>query len=234
MTKLPRREALPVILAATAGIASPPVRATESVTRLTFLHVNDVYRIDEDSGRRGDMPRYAAVVTAERERARAQNRHLICVHAGDTLSPSLMSGFDQGAHMIELFNESGLDIFIPGNHEFDFGKDVYFERMKEARFAILASNLKDPSGETRPYHKETLMLGVDGVNVALIGAAFEDTPTASRPGDLQFLPAVPLVAAKAKSARGRRRFHHSDHSRGQAEGRRAHESARCRSHFVGA
>jgi 5'-nucleotidase / UDP-sugar diphosphatase len=201
LTKLSRREVLPVILAATAGIASPPVRATESVTRLTFLHVNDVYRIDEDSGRRGGMPRYAAVVTAERERARAQNRHLICVHAGDTLSPSLMSGFDQGAHMIELFNESGLDIFVPGNHEFDFGKDVYFERMKEAHFAILASNLKDPSGETPPYHKETLMLGVDGVNVALIGAAFEDTPTASRPGDLQFLPAVPLVAAKAKSAR---------------------------------
>jgi 5'-nucleotidase / UDP-sugar diphosphatase len=63
-----------------------------------------------------------------------QNRYLICVHAGDTLSPSLMSSFDQGAHMVDLFNE-GLDIFVPGNHEFDFGKEVYFERMKEASYA---------------------------------------------------------------------------------------------------
>jgi len=50
LTKLSRREALPVILAATTGIASPPVRATESVARLTFLHVNDVYRIDAGGG----------------------------------------------------------------------------------------------------------------------------------------------------------------------------------------
>lgn len=201
MTKLSRRQALPVILGGAAGIVSPPSRASEAVARLTFLHINDVYRIGEDEEGRGGMARYAAVVKAERTRAGAENRYLICVHAGDTLSPSLMSSFDQGAHMIELFNECGLDVFVPGNHEFDFGKEVYFERMKEARFAILASNLKDPGGETPPYHKEALILDVGGAKLALIGAAYEDTPAVSSPGDLQFLPAVPLVAAKAKGLR---------------------------------
>ena len=37
--------------------------------------------------------------------------------------------------MIDLFNDVGLDVFVPGNHEFDFGKDIYFERMGEARFS---------------------------------------------------------------------------------------------------
>jgi 5'-nucleotidase / UDP-sugar diphosphatase len=151
MTKLTRRQALSAMLAAGAGVASPRTRAaTPPAARLTFLHVNDVYRIGEGNGGRGGMPRSAAVVKAERETARAQNRYLICVHAGDTLSPSLMSSFDQGAHMVDLFNESGLDIFVPGNHEFDFGKEVYFERMKEARFTILAANLKDREGVTPP------------------------------------------------------------------------------------
>ena len=202
MTKLSRRQTLAALLTAGAGIANPSARATAlSVARLSFLHVNDVYRIDEDQDRRGGMARFAAAVKAERERARTQNRYLICAHAGDTLSPSLISSFDQGAHMIDLFNEAGLDIFVPGNHEFDFGKDVYFDRMKDARFAILAANLKDSDGVVPPYHKESLLIEVNGIKLALIGAAYEDTPTASRPGDLQFLPAIPAVVANAKSAR---------------------------------
>jgi hypothetical protein len=62
-----------------------------------------------------------------------------------------LSSIDQGAHMIDLFNDVGLDVFVPGNHEFDFGKDNYFERMGEARFPILAANLTDAAGlRSRP------------------------------------------------------------------------------------
>ncbi len=84
--------------------------------------------MSENGDRRGGLPRFSAVVAAERARAQAENRRLICVHAGDTLSPSLMSTLDQGAHMIELFNDAGVEYFTPGNHEFDFGRDVYLQR----------------------------------------------------------------------------------------------------------
>lgn len=42
---------------------------------------------------------------------------------------------------------------------------------------------------------------MDGIKLAVIGAAYEDSPTASRPGDLQFLPTIPAVAANANAAR---------------------------------
>jgi 5'-nucleotidase / UDP-sugar diphosphatase len=132
------------------------------------------------------MARFAAAVKAEHERARATNRHLICVHAGDTLSPSPMSSLDEGQHMIELFNEAGLDYFVPGNHEFDFGKEVYFKRMAEARFQILAANFRDAAGLQLPGHNDRKMFEVDGVIVALIGATYEQTPAVSSPGDLLF------------------------------------------------
>ena len=61
---------------------------------------------------------------------------LFC-HAGDTFSPSLMSGFDQGAHIVELTNLIKPDVFVPGNHEFDFGKDVYLKRMGEVELPLL-------------------------------------------------------------------------------------------------
>jgi hypothetical protein len=44
-----------------------------------------------------------------------------------------MSGFDRGAHIISLTNMIAPDIFVPGNHEFDFGKAVFFQRTGEAQ-----------------------------------------------------------------------------------------------------
>ena len=54
---------------------------------------------------------------------------MIFAHGGDTLSPSLMSGIDRGAHIITLTNLIPPDIFAPGNHEFDFGKATFLQRM---------------------------------------------------------------------------------------------------------
>ena len=38
------------------------------------------------------------------------------------------------------------DIFVPGNHEFDFGKAVFLKRMAEANFPVFAANLPAPDG----------------------------------------------------------------------------------------
>ena len=204
MRKFSRRQTLAAMLAAGASIAAQRARAASgaaSSSHASFLLVNDVYRIDENRDGRGGMARFAAEVKEERAKALAEGRRLICVHAGDTLSPSLLSSFDQGAHMIDLFNDVGLDVFVPGNHEFDFGKDNYFERMGEARFPILAANLTDAAGMRLARHQDQILVEADGLKLALVGAAFEATASASRPGDLVFGPTIPAVLAAAKSAR---------------------------------
>ena len=38
------------------------------------------------------------------------------------------------------------DIFVPGNHEFDFGKATFLQRMSEAKFPLYAANLRGPDG----------------------------------------------------------------------------------------
>jgi 5'-nucleotidase / UDP-sugar diphosphatase len=200
MPNLTRRAAVASLAAGTSLI---PLRAeAEPAAHLTFLLVNDVYEMDENAQKRGGLARLASVVKAERARALRDGRKLILVHAGDTLSPSLMSSFDQGAHMIALFNELGLDIFVPGNHEFDFGPDVYSQRAGEARFAILAANLRDATGQALPHHQDMLSLEEGGLKVALIGSAYEATPTASRSGDLRFVSTLATIKDQAKAARG--------------------------------
>src|SRR5436853_2482729 len=98
-------------------------------TQVTFILVNDIYLMSDqmmaDGQRRGGFARLAAVVKAER----AKGRHVILAHAGDTLSPSPISSIDEGARIMALTNMVAPDIFVPGNHEFDFGKDVFLQRM---------------------------------------------------------------------------------------------------------
>ncbi|WP_020173694.1 bifunctional metallophosphatase/5'-nucleotidase [Methyloferula stellata] len=199
MPYLTRRATLASLAAGTSLI---PLRAVaEPVAHLTFVLVNDVYEMDENAQKRGGLARLATVVKTERARALREGRTLNFVHAGDTLSPSLMSSFDQGRHMIALFNDLGLDIFVPGNHEFDFGPEVYSQRIDEAHFAILAANLRDASGQALPHHQDMLSRDVSGVKLAFIGAAYDATPMASRSGDLSFASTLATIKDKAKAAR---------------------------------
>ena len=119
----------PAILAQGAALAD-----RRGPVKVTFVLTNDVYVMSEEKGAVGSP-------ACRRGQGRAREELPTAVrHAGDTLSPSLMSGFDQGAHMIEFLNAMKLDAFMPGNHEFDFGKDVFLKRMAEAKFPVYAAN----------------------------------------------------------------------------------------------
>ena len=195
MTTLDRRRALK---AGVASLAAPLMGAgvaqAANAVRLTFVLVNDIYKMNEDDGR-GGLPRLAAVVKAER----AKSPNVIFAHAGDTLSPSLMSGFDQGAHMIALFNDLPPDVFVPGNHEFDFGPEIYAKRMGEARFPVLAANLRDEKGAILPHHADTMMLERGGIRIGVVGATLETTPILSGPGPLKFASTLETVAAASRA-----------------------------------
>ncbi len=201
MTDLDRRETLRLLLAAGAGGFARDALAADAVVRLSFILVNDFYRIDPGRESRGGFARLAAVVGGERAKAEAEKRRVFFVHSGDTLSPSLMSSVDSGAHMIALFNGLGLDAFVPGNHELDFGKDIYLQRMSEARFPVLAANLRDHAGVPLPAHKDRILVDVDGLKVALIGSAYDRTPSVSNSGDLVFADTRLTIRQRAEAAR---------------------------------
>ena len=167
-----------------------------------------------DGKQRGGFARLAAVVKAERAKARASGGHVIFAHGGDTLSPSLMSGIDRGAHIITLTNLIPPDIFAPGNHEFDFGKAIFLQRMAEAKFPLYAANLRGPDGQPLPKFKDRSIVTVDGVRIGLTGATYDDSPRASNPEDLQFLPTVATITEQARgAAQRRRRFRRGRHAR---------------------
>jgi 5'-nucleotidase/UDP-sugar diphosphatase len=176
-------------------------QARAETAKITFLLVNDIYLMGEtrmpDGKSRGGFARLAAVVKAERQKGGP----VIFAHAGDTLSPSLMSGIDRGEHIITLTNMIRPDIFVPGNHEFDFGKQTFFKRMQEAKFQLYAANLRGPDGQPLPGFQDRNIIDIAGVRIGLTGSTYDDTPRASSAEDLKFLPTVDTVKQQTATLR---------------------------------
>ena len=174
-------------------LASPA--AAEAID-VTFLLVNDADQMAEQDGR-GGYARIAAVV--EQERAARDN--VVFIHAGDAISPSLLSGFDQGAHIISLINMIDPDIFVPGNHEYDFGPEIFRERMSEAGFPLLAANLRDAAGQPLTGFEDSRMLQFGELKIGVVGLTADDSHQKSSPGDLQIASALETGVEVAEQLR---------------------------------
>jgi 5'-nucleotidase/UDP-sugar diphosphatase len=204
---LNRRTFLASLSSALALLANwrPAWSQTTHRANVTFVLFNDFYLMGEqpfpDGKTRGGFARLAAVVQAERAQARTEGRTVIVAHGGDTLSPSVMSGLDQGAHIIALTNMIAPDIFVPGNHEFDFGKAVFLARMAEAKFPLYGANFRDANGAPVPGHRDRSMLEVGGVRIGLTGLAYEQSPRMSSPEDLRFGPTIDTTKQQAEILR---------------------------------
>jgi 2',3'-cyclic-nucleotide 2'-phosphodiesterase (5'-nucleotidase family) len=201
MGKISRRQALGLGVSAGFSVTmlSAGMDEAEAATQpatFSLLLVNDIYKMSDEKGR-GGFAKLAAVVKAER----ARGVPMLFCHAGDTFSPSLMSGFDQGAHIVEMTNIVKPDVFVPGNHEFDFGKAVYARRMSESKFPYFAANLRQADGSAVSGMKESEIFTLGPVKVGVIGLALTITPTLSQTEDLQFAPEMDTLKKFAPQLR---------------------------------
>lgn len=198
MTKLTRRKALGVLAApATLAATAPVAMAQQPAPSFTLLLVNDIYKMSDEKGR-GGFARAAGIAKAER----AKGVPVLFCHAGDCYSPSLMSGFDQGAHIVAMQNKMGIDVFVPGNHEFDFGKENYLKLTAAQNYPTFAANLRDAAGDILPHHRDSQIFALGGIKVGVIGAAFDPTPQVSFPGDLKFSSTMEALRREAKALKG--------------------------------
>lgn len=134
----------------TAADDGESVRAGSAVT---FLQINDVYSaVPVDNGKAGGLARVATL----KKQLAAAGKTVVLTLAGDFLSPSVASTVFKGKQMVDSLNAAGLDVATLGNHEFDFGPDVMLERMREAKWTWVVSNVTDekthqPVAGASPY-----------------------------------------------------------------------------------
>ena len=157
-------------------------------TNLTLISTNDIDQFESFSGLSG-------VVAAER----AAGGNVLFLHAGDSYSPSILSGIDQGAHIVELLNIISPDFMVLGNHEFDFGPQVMVDNLANPTYPVLAGNVVTPDGGSVPYTRETALIDVEGFTVGIYGLTSEDAEVKSSVGDYDITDALE-AAARHKAA----------------------------------
>ncbi len=171
------------VAALTLAIALGATRtaATAETVGVTLVLVSDLDSI-EIGETRGGFARLATLVARER----AAHANTLVLHAGDAIFPSLLSGFDQGTHVIELLNMIAPDAMTPGNHEFDLGADVFRERVNQATFPILAANLREADGSRIRRIEDARIVEFGNLKVGLVGLTSDEAHEKSSPGNLRF------------------------------------------------
>jgi len=151
-------------LALTAGVVLP-VSAAGTGEEIVILYTNDVHcGVDDNLG-------YAALAGYKAQQEEAYE-YVTLVDVGDSIQGDVIGALSDGAWPIELMDQVGYDLAVPGNHEFDYGMDQFLALAEQARFPYLCCNLVDlTDGELvfAPY--EILTYG--DTRVAFVGI---DTP----------------------------------------------------------
>jgi 2',3'-cyclic-nucleotide 2'-phosphodiesterase (5'-nucleotidase family) len=191
---LTRRNFTALAAVATLAFAVGSGTAFAQKAKLVFLHVNDVYEISPKQGIGG----FAELMTLlKQERTRSPGA--ITTLGGDLVGSSMMSGITKGTQMIELTNAIGLDVAVVGNHEFDFGPQVFRDRMAESRYPWLATNVTGPDGKLVPGTQASVTRKVGEITIGFFGIITPETTHLASPGpEIKFAPVLASATAAVK------------------------------------
>jgi 5'-nucleotidase / UDP-sugar diphosphatase len=187
-------------LAALAWLAAALLPAQEAVRSLTILHTNDLHaRLVPDDQGHGGFANMAAVIRRER----AGCTDCLLLNAGDLVQGTPVSTIYQGLPVYEIANLFGYDAATLGNHEFDYGWQQVKRFIATAKYPVVTANVTDAEGHLltpEPF----VVLKVNGLRVAVIGAVMGDLSQYSTPdkmGQWRALPVVETVRRYADAVR---------------------------------
>ena len=149
-----------------------------------ILHTNDVHcGVDETFDKEGNATSigYAGVSTIKKEAETTYGAgNVALVDAGDAVQGKPIGTLSEGSYLVDIMNQVGFDVAVPGNHEFDYGMDrlrFLVNRSNAAYTSCNFDNLATGKTEFAPY----VMESYGPTKVAYVGITTPETLTASNP-----------------------------------------------------
>ena len=116
---------------------------------------------------------YAQIATYVKD-VRKNNKNVVLVDVGDAIQDNQVDVFAKDKkyykdHPIpKVLNEMKYDVFVLGNHEFNFGMKALDEILKDIKAKKLTANFYYKKNDKR-YIDATTIIGKDGVKLGIIG-----------------------------------------------------------------
>jgi 5'-nucleotidase len=169
-------------------LAVSPAHAADPVT-INLIDINDFHgRIDANT------VKFAG--TIEKLRAEAGAANTLFLSAGDNIGASLFASATlKDKPTLDVLNVLDLKTSTVGNHEFDQGSSDLLGRVTaDSDFSYLGANVVDKATGA-PALKAFDTFSVSGLDVAVIGAVTEETPSLVSPAGIASLTFTDPVAA---------------------------------------
>ncbi len=183
-----------------------------SIVPITILHHNDSHG-NLVKGSSVGYTQLAAKI--KQERAHNPNRTLL-LNAGDSFQGDAMMYYFKSAALgysadgpglapslrinplMAAFNSMNYDAMTLGNHEFNFGKDMFTSSLAQANFPVLQANISDDGQyglaqvPILPYLEKTV--GPEGTKVAILGIGNHRVPNYELPSNIRGLTFTDPIA----------------------------------------
>lgn len=126
----------------------------------------------------------------------------VVVDGGDAWQGTLISNTTNGQSVMDTMAQVKYDAAAIGNHEFDFGRDVLINNIKNAKFPILGANIIDTkTGKRVDWTQPYVIVEKDGLKIGIIGFATPQTTSTTKSTNIEGLSFVdPVPLAKELSA----------------------------------
>ncbi|WP_322506570.1 bifunctional UDP-sugar hydrolase/5'-nucleotidase, partial [Anaerolinea sp.] len=175
---------------------------TDPIIPLTILHHNDSHGRLLKTTYQG----YTQLATIIKQERTYNPTRTLLLTAGDNIQgDSMMYYFKTAAlgyaadgtplpanlrmnPLIKAFNAMGYDAMTLGNHEFNFGKDVFVSTLQDANFPMLQANIQDDGSyglnkvPVLPYIRK--MVGPENIRVSILGIGNHRIPNYELPSNI--------------------------------------------------
>lgn len=173
-----------------------------SIIPITILHHNDSH----GNIAKGTYVGYTQLATLIKQERAYNPTRTILLNGGDSIQGDAMSYYFKTAPtgfavdgtplpdplkidpVIAQYNAMGYDAMTLGNHEFNFGKDVFTSVLSQANFPLMMANVSDDGSyglaavNVKPYIEKTI--GAEGIKVAIMGIGNHRVPNYELPSNI--------------------------------------------------
>jgi 2',3'-cyclic-nucleotide 2'-phosphodiesterase (5'-nucleotidase family) len=179
-----------------------------NVKEVTILHWNDFharnlpYRVSKKDSVTGESESYYIGGTSNMLGYinKLRNKNTLLLNGGDDFQGTPISSITRGNSQIELLNLYGLDAFVIGNHEFDYGQYSLDSALMKANFDYLSANVFLKT-KNKTFGKPFVIKKINGVKFGIIGLTALDLMTLSLPknvSDITMLNTDSVISAGIK------------------------------------
>jgi 5'-nucleotidase / UDP-sugar diphosphatase len=169
---------------------------------LTVLFTNDfhamAWRFDEPNNPGiGGLAAQKTLVDEIRAEVRGKGGNILVLSSGDITLGDPRSNVCENMPTIQGMNLVGYDALTIGNHEFDFGLEVFHKMKESANFPFLSANIYEEGG-AKAVGQDFIEKKFDnGMSVAILGVTTRETEQITSPGLMGSLVMTdPILEAK--------------------------------------